>query len=272
VIEERDEEEEVIEVGEVTERGVGQIWEMQRRIDALQEIMETYERSSKRTLRMLSRVDEREETLRKIRTMVNRCGNIHLLRQPVIEHIYDTAWTINGEQVMGRTSGWRWYELGTEDTLHQAYFQSVVVTQAYAERQNTPLQWGSIIYTYDQKYGTETVRAPQRNPTCTSMEKGSYVPPLPEHKKGEMAILSVYSDESGNYPSWRYHDSSSAIKAFSMFAKNSIQGQNYTARLQLPMAAALRVTIDGPGDGNTLGMPKGMRWRAIVGEYTAPGT
>jgi hypothetical protein len=280
VIEERDEEEEVIEVGEeevievreVVERGAGQVWEMQRRIDALQEIMESYERSSKRMLRMLVRADEREEALRKIRTMVNRCGCANLRRECAVTHIYDTAWTINGEQVMGRTSGWRWYELGAEDASHQAHYQSVVVTQAYAEGLNTPFQWESITYAYDGNYGVTMVHSPQRGQTTTYKQEESYVPVPTRGKRGEAAILSFYTDDySGySYPYW-YTGSGGTTEAFRVATYNSIQGQECKARLQLPIATALRVTIDGPGDGYTLGLPRGLRWRAIVGEYTAPG-
>jgi hypothetical protein len=275
VIEERDEEEEVIEVGEevieageVVERGAGQVWEMQRRIDALQEIMETYERSSRRMLRMLVRVDEREETLRKIRTMVNRCGNIHLLRQPVIEHIYDTAWTINGEHVMGRTSGWRWYELGTGDWARSPKHQGTVLTRAYTTSRDVSLQFESIAFTLMEATYDVVYQAPQWSTSTAQMNTSAHIPVLPECVKGEVAICTFYTDES-SIPTPNCRTASSKITGFSMYT--STQGANYAAMLQPPIAAALRITIADPGDGNTLGIPKDMRWRAIIGEYTAPG-
>ncbi|MDR2458810.1 MAG: hypothetical protein LBD43_01805, partial [Holosporales bacterium] len=264
-----------VEIGdedEVVERGC--YVEKIQKVDTLQEMLRRYERLSREILRTVAMADAREETLRRIRTMVDWCGSMHLLREQVIERIYDTTWTINGEPVMGRTSGWRWYEMkGGAEATHMVGSHTTVVTNAYAASRDAPLQWASIIYTHETSQGGYTIRNPQRYPQTVWMYDRLHIPLLPEYRRAEMVVVAYYGD--GNYsqsPSWMTADGGS-VTGIAIYTYDSMPGTPYSgfnALLKLPVSTALGTVINDPGDGYTLGVPPGMRWRAIVGEYVAP--
>ncbi|MDR1609808.1 MAG: hypothetical protein LBR78_03080 [Holosporales bacterium] len=242
---------------------------------------------NRRITKVIAIANEREETLREIRMMVNRCGNMHFFRQAVIERIYDTAWTINGRPVLGRTEGWRWSEIGTDDTTHGTGGQVTIITQAYANGRRAPLQWATVGRTQEDYYYDGVMRGPQTGARIDWLCTAANIPLLPKHKKGEMAIITFYTDSSYSpSPEWQGDwggghiveamtleksvSVTSGLTGIQMYTFNMTRGEGYYALLELPVSRALRTTIDNPGDGYTLGMPRGMRWRAIVGEYVAP--
>ncbi|MDR1609558.1 MAG: hypothetical protein LBR78_01735 [Holosporales bacterium] len=90
-----------------------------------------------------------------------------------------------------------------------------------------------------------------------------------------MAVVTFYSDSSSvPWPSYQTADgSSNSLTRIAMYTYDSRPDapySGYNALLQLPIATVLQTVIDDPGNGYILGMPRGMRWRAIVGEYVAP--
>jgi hypothetical protein len=140
-------------------------------------LIESYERLSRKLLKRVTRIDEREETLKVIRNMVDRNGGIHLLRDRVIERIYDTAWTINGVPIMGRTSGWNWYATGgVEEATRMAGYQTTMVANAYAADSAAPLQWASFLHTIENSPNDVITRNPQQAATNLAMYTGGAYP------------------------------------------------------------------------------------------------
>jgi hypothetical protein len=186
---------------------------------------------------------------------------MHLLKQPIIERIYDTAWTINGEPVMGRTSGWRWYELGTED----AYVgHRVLVSMAYAVTRDTPMLWHMLATTDGTAPGTNVYRSPHTYKNYHFEQIVSTLPTIPTHQSAEIVVVTCYGFNF--LPGYTVIDlPEGGMAAFQIHSSQ-------IARLEIPMSKAIKVVKENNDPQEKLGMPRGMRWRAIVGEYTAPGT
>ncbi|MDR1609356.1 MAG: hypothetical protein LBR78_00675, partial [Holosporales bacterium] len=244
----------------VVERGVGRgcyVEEMQRvvvrqrgEIDGLRELVGRYERLSRRLMRGLSRVDEREETLRMIRNMVDRNGGIHLLRDRVIERIYDTAWTINGVPIMGRTSGWRWYEAGTDWTYGG---HRVVMMVAYATTIDSPMRWRAIATTDESSPGVNIYDMPHTHDSYHFYYTEVPLPTLPAHQRAEVVIITCYGHDNNFLPGYSIvSKAGGGIEAFKIHSRQIVW-------FEPPVAEKVKMVKEDNDPYDMLGMPRSMQ-------------
>ncbi|MDR1609451.1 MAG: hypothetical protein LBR78_01175 [Holosporales bacterium] len=222
-----------------------------------QELIESYERLSRKLLRELSNVGRYRESIWRIHQMLDRCGGTHMYRDRLTEIIYNTAWTINGEVFEGRKFGWKWYEAGAGEMEWHAQMH---ITTAHAASDISQLSFDWIVaYLHNSDTNVPVYTTPARNEDKTYMCSG-HIPTLPLSRRAEVAVVAIGCN---GVTSYNVHPGDgSPIRGIHTYTDGS-DG----AWLDLPMSVSIR-TVKQMGD--TVGISPGTSWRAIIGEYTAP--
>jgi hypothetical protein len=252
-----------------------------------QELIESYERLSRKLLRRMGEIYERQGVTsialrrppgeQRIYDMIEWCGNIGPNKDVMAEYIYRTARTINGETFEGRTTGWTWSTHGT-DTVDGG--STTCIARTYTPEDTEQEKWYSLHY---YSLGNTTPNCYYvMDPSAMSADwNPMHIPQLPVHSRAMLAIINIYSVGYGS-SIMLLTEKEYGNTGFQTFPKVQSEGGGTSSRIVnivLPVRTSIETMVDGSGDeGDTdsktivAGIPRDVLWRAIIGEYTAPTT
>ncbi|MDR1609683.1 MAG: hypothetical protein LBR78_02420, partial [Holosporales bacterium] len=260
-----------IDIDGVVERGVrgsyvedmqGVVARQSHQLRCYQELIESYERLSRKLLRRMEALEigviqlitsgvalyQRPTIMQSIRNVVEWSGFVGIQTDPIVRWIYET--TNNGTMwpVTDLETGWRWITHRHGDCTGTRH---TVLTLAY--RNGADAEIKAITIYHWRSSGVQYVR--EDGSSSSLGEEVRELPQLPQCTWAEMAIFTAYPSTWNSTPDW------SGVKLHTPLGDIPVEP---------PVADVVASVETGRGRPEIASIMQAASWRALIGTYTAP--
>ncbi|MDR1609329.1 MAG: hypothetical protein LBR78_00535, partial [Holosporales bacterium] len=203
--------------------------------------------------------------LHKAREILDWCGPIGTERDYVAWKIYSMASMIDDMNIEEHTTGWTFRTLQRGNPARR---WSSFLSTAYTPTSLSTTVWHDFAW-----IGVQSAIV-YHNPQTTSDNYSGPInlPPMPPHSKAEFAIITLYTQNGTTGPGFTPYENEAARGLSLQYNTSETDTPPSTTvyyRLVPPIEACLNNVITGTSDANP-GIPSAVRYRAIIGTYTAP--